>query len=152
MTEAITTDGRVGVATSTDAAARTDYVRGVNLLKAEATGMTTGQVGVPGPGRGLSTYDLFVLWHHRDGRDDAADPGRSQRGPSRPVFLPWHRFMLIFLEAQLQRVLEQPDLRPALLGLGGGRRVHARSRSAWRRSGPRTAWAWATRSTAARSP
>lgn len=89
---------------------RDDYVRGVGLLKAESTGLTTRDVGVPGTRRELSTYDLFVVWHHRAMSEmtpaTQSDRNAAHRGP---VFLPWHRFMLIFLEAQLQRVLSKRD-------------------------------------------
>jgi tyrosinase len=92
-----------------DAASRADYARGVGLLKAEQTGVTTTQAGVPGPARQLSTYDLFVLWHHRS-MNTMTPPNQGDRNAAHrgPVFLPWHRFMLIFFEAQLQRVLNKP--------------------------------------------
>jgi tyrosinase len=45
----------------------------------------------------------------RDG--DLTPPGQGDRNAAHrgPVFLPWHRFMLILLELQLQRVLSDPD-------------------------------------------
>lgn len=81
-----------------DAPARDAYIQGLKLLKAE-------MLDEP-----LSTYDFFVIWHHQammiptpvtQGRRNAAHVG--------PVFLPWHRFFLIVLEQQLQRVLDNPD-------------------------------------------
>lgn len=79
-----------------DAAARDAYVRGVKLLKQE----------VLQPG-GPSTYDVFVIWHHRammtlTPADNAQGRNAAHMGP---VFLPWHRYVMIVLEKQLQRVL-----------------------------------------------
>jgi tyrosinase len=67
-------------------AARDDYIRGVLLLKRE----------FPSAG-GLSTYDLFVRWHHE---------GAMHWGPA---FLPWHRHFLIEFEKALRRVLQNPQ-------------------------------------------
>ena len=93
-----------------NAAARDAYVQGVLLLKAEMSGTTTADLGIPSrPGVSshvLSTWDLFVYWHmvamfeRLDGRN-AAHSG--------PVFFPWHRWMMILLEAQFQRVLADAD-------------------------------------------
>jgi len=90
----------------TNAAARTKYVTGIKLLKAEFTGPTTVSLGIPGPSARVSTYDLFIVWHHvamstlTPGTQN--DRNEAHRGP---VFLPWHRFMLRQLELNLQRVL-----------------------------------------------
>lgn len=75
-------------------AVRDQYIRGVKLLKQE----------VPQP-RGSNTYDLFVIWHVR--AMNMATPAGSDRNAAHrgPVFLPWHRHMLIELERALQRVL-----------------------------------------------
>jgi tyrosinase len=90
----------------TNAIARGNYARGVNLLKAEFTGPTTTNLGIPGPSRRVSTYDLFVVWHHTAMTTltppTQADRNAAHRGP---VFCPWHRFMLLQLELNLQRVL-----------------------------------------------
>jgi tyrosinase len=90
----------------TNASARSNYARGVNLLKAEFTGPTTTNLGIPGPSRRVSTYDLFVVWHHTAMMTltppTQADRNAAHRGP---VFCPWHRFMLLQLELNLQRVL-----------------------------------------------
>ena len=47
-----------------DSTARQNYIRGVNLLKQEFLGPTTSDFGIAGPSRQVSTYDLFVAWHH----------------------------------------------------------------------------------------
>ena len=94
----------------TDAGARQRYIEGVLALKAENTGVQSGSLGVPGTSQELSTYDLFILLHHRS-MMVLTPPTQMDRNAahSGPVFLPWHRFMLIFFEAQLQRVLADPD-------------------------------------------
>ena len=90
----------------TDAAAREKYARGVNLLKAEFTGSTTVSLGIAGPAQRVSTYDLFIVWHHTamstPTPSTQGDRNAAHRGP---VFCPWHRFMLRQLELNLQRVL-----------------------------------------------
>lgn len=89
-----------------NAAARAKYVTGVKLLKAEFNGPTTTSLGIPGPSAKVSTYDLFIVWHHvaMSTLTPATqnDRNAAHRGP---VFLPWHRFMLRQLELNLQRVL-----------------------------------------------
>lgn len=91
----------------TNAAARDSYVQGVTLLKNEDSGTTTGSLGLPGPSKQVSTFDLFVVWHHW-AMDQFTPPTQGERNAahSGPAFLPWHRYMLIQLEAQLQRVLD----------------------------------------------
>ncbi len=90
----------------TDAAVRNKYADGVNLLKREFTGPTTKSLGISGPSRPVSTYDLFVVWHHTAMTTmtpaTQGDRNAAHRGP---VFCPWHRFMLRQLELNLQRVL-----------------------------------------------
>ncbi|MDQ3893844.1 MAG: tyrosinase family protein [Actinomycetota bacterium] len=90
----------------TNAPARAGYIRGVKLLKGEGSGTTTRSLGIPGPSKELSTFDLFVVWHHW-AMEQFTPPTQSDRNAAHrgPVFLPWHRHMLILLEAQLQRVL-----------------------------------------------
>ena len=93
----------------TNQAARDDFVQGVNRLKQEPTGLTTNDLGIPSrPGVGnqqLSTYDLFVIWHVT-AMNEATPPGANRNAAHMgPSFLPWHRWLLILLEAQLQRVL-----------------------------------------------
>jgi tyrosinase len=89
-----------------NATVRSNYARGVNLLKAEFTGPTTTNLGIPGPSRRVSTWDLFVVWHHTAMMTltppTQADRNAAHRGP---VFCPWHRFMLLQLELNFQRVL-----------------------------------------------
>lgn len=90
----------------TDHAARDAFVAGVLALKSEFLGTTTTDLGMPGPAQPVSTYDLFIAWHHLAmGR--MTPPTQSDRNAahSGPVFLPWHRLMLLLLELQLQRVL-----------------------------------------------
>lgn len=105
----------MGVRTNiaTDANARASYVQGVLALKAESAGVTTTDLGIPpAPGfsaQTVSTWDLFVIWHVRAmNLQTPAGSGRNaaHRGPA---FLPWHRWMMILLEAQFQRVLGDPN-------------------------------------------
>lgn len=90
----------------TNASAKQQYVQGVTLLKKEFTGPTTTSLGIAGPSRLVSTYDLFVIWHHTAmltmTPPTQGDRNAAHRGP---VFCPWHRFMLRQLELNLQRVL-----------------------------------------------
>jgi tyrosinase len=89
-----------------DETARKSYVQGVKLLKREHLGPTTNDLGIPGAAVQVSTYDLFVTWHHL-AMETFTPPTQGDRNAAHrgPVFLPWHRFMLILLELQLQRVL-----------------------------------------------
>lgn len=91
-------------------AVRDAYVQGVLALKAESLGPTTGQLGIPGASMPISTWDLFVVWHQR-AMMRMTPPGQFDRNAahSGPVFLPWHRLMLVLLEFQLQRVLGDDD-------------------------------------------
>ena len=90
----------------TNPVARDKYIRGVKLLKKEFAGPTTTSLGIPGPSRPVSTYDLFVVWHHLT-MTTFTPPTQGDRNAAHrgPVFLPWHRFMLLQLELSLQRVL-----------------------------------------------
>jgi tyrosinase len=91
-----------------DPDARKAYIRGIKLLKHENTTLTTAQFGIPGPANPVRTYDLFVIWHHLTMNTPVPPGGNplernaAHRGP---VFLPWHRVMLAWLEVHLQRVL-----------------------------------------------
>lgn len=89
---------------------RDAYVQGALALKAENLGPTTAQLGIPGPVQPVSTWDLFVVWHQR-AMMRMTPPTQIDRNAahSGPVFLPWHRFMLLLLEIQFQRVLGDPD-------------------------------------------
>jgi hypothetical protein len=79
-----------------DTNARDRYIEGVLRLKRE----------IINPQQQLSTYDAFVIWHHRT-MNIFTPPNQRGRNAAHagPVFLPWHRYMLIALEQQLQRVL-----------------------------------------------
>ena len=90
----------------TSATARDKYIQGVKLLKNEFTGPKTSDFGIGGTSRPVSTYDLFVVWHHV-AMTTFTPPTQGDRNAAHrgPVFLPWHRFMLLQLEMNLQRVL-----------------------------------------------
>ena len=89
--------------------ARDGFIQGVRALNQELTELTTAGLGIPGPDTQLSTWDLFALWHHFT-MEIATPPGSGRNAAHRgPVFLPWHRWMLLLLEQQLQRVLGDPD-------------------------------------------
>lgn len=97
-----------------DAHSRDQYIAGVKRLKQEfLPGATAGQLGIAGANTAtpISTYDLFVVWHHR-AMSTPVPPGantmRRNAAHRGPIFLPWHRFFLIVLEQQLQRVLGDP--------------------------------------------
>ena len=89
-----------------NSAARDKYIQGVKLLKKEIPGPTTTSLGIAGPSQQVSTYDLFVVWHHL-AMSTFTPPSQGDRNAAHrgPVFLPWHRFMLLQLEMNLQRVL-----------------------------------------------
>lgn len=92
-----------------DAAARDGFVRGVLALNREPADLDTAGLGIPGPNTALTTWDLFVLWHYFT-MQTATPPGSERNAAHRaPVFLPWHRWMLLILETQLQRVLNDAD-------------------------------------------
>jgi tyrosinase len=86
------------------------YVEAVLALKAENLGPTTADFGLAGPATPVSTYDLFVLWHHL-AMMRMTPPGQFDRNSAHngPVFLPWHRLMLVLIELQMQRVLDDED-------------------------------------------
>ena len=97
-----------------DGHARRQYIDGVKLLKQEfLPGATAGPLGILGadPDEPVSTYDLLTVWHHRamnTAVPPGSDPDARNAAHSGPVFLPWHRFMLLVLEQALQRVLRDP--------------------------------------------
>jgi tyrosinase len=81
---------------TTDTSARDRYVNGVLRLKQEVNSQS-----------GLSTYDALVVWHVRAMMTMTPPTQNSRNAAHRgPVFLPWHRYMLIVYEQQLQRVLQ----------------------------------------------
>ncbi len=75
---------------------RDQFIQGVKLLKEDV-------LRPEWP----NTYDLFVIWHYV-AMNTYTPPSQSIRNSAHigPVFLPWHRWMLILLEYHLQRVLE----------------------------------------------
>jgi tyrosinase len=87
------------------------FAEAVLALKHEHLGPTTAQIGIPGPTEPVSTYDLFVVWHQL-AMMRATPPTQSDRNAahSGPVFLPWHRLMLLLLELHMQRVLGDDEL------------------------------------------
>jgi tyrosinase len=87
---------------------RESFVRGVTLLKQEDTGKTTADMGIAaGTPQPLSTYDLFVIWHHRAMSKHTPPDNQDGRNAAHrgPIFLPWHRLLLLILEQNLQRIL-----------------------------------------------
>lgn len=90
----------------TNTTARDQYIQGALLLKQEFLGPTTQNFGIAGPSVPVSTWDLFVIWHHVAMMTftpaTQSDRNAAHRGP---VFLPWHRWMMLLLEFQFQRVL-----------------------------------------------
>lgn len=95
----------------TDPDALAAYAGGVIALKAEFLGTTTADLGIAGPAQQISTYDLFTVWHHLAmGRLTPPTQGDRNAAHSGPAFLPWHRFMMILLELQLQRVTNDDTL------------------------------------------
>lgn len=94
----------------THAAAREAFILGAQRLKAEHLGPTTAQFGIPGRSRRVATWDLLVIWHQLAMmRMTPANQSDRNAAHSGPAFLPWHRFMLLFLELQLQRVLDDEN-------------------------------------------
>lgn len=94
-------------------AARDAYIQGVLALKQEDSGTTSDDLGFgrrPGvPNQLLSTWELFVIWHVW-AMNESTPPGSARNAAhSGPAFLPWHRWYLLLLEMQFQRVLGDPD-------------------------------------------
>jgi len=81
------------------AALRQAFITGCLRLKAE----------IPAGGT-LSTWDTFVVWHHR-AMMTLTPPTQGSRNAAHggPVFLPWHRYMLVLIERNFQRVLNDPN-------------------------------------------
>ena len=86
----------------TDARTRDQFVEGVHRLKAR-----------PWPGQpGLGMYDFFVFWHHRAMMLPTPVGARMRNAAhAGPVFLPWHRYMLLMLEFYLREELGDDDFR-----------------------------------------
>ena len=67
----------------------------------------------PWPGQqGLSLYDFFVFWHHR-AMMLSTPPGNGRRNAAHggPIFLPWHRYMLMRFETMLGEAIDDADFR-----------------------------------------
>lgn len=69
------------------------FITGVRLLKQE---QAAGE---------LSTYDSFVLWHF-EAMHALVNGALTNLAHEGPVFLPWHRYLLLLFERHLQRVLQ----------------------------------------------
>jgi tyrosinase len=93
---------------------RENFGRGVNLLKWDfSAGVTTQTLGFAGTPIPVSAYDQFVIWHYvamntltPDTPTNVTGRNSAHRGP---IFLPWHRFMLLLFEQHLRRVLEDTE-------------------------------------------
>ncbi|MGH8902560.1 MAG: tyrosinase family protein [Egibacteraceae bacterium] len=95
-----------------DTTCMAQFAQGVNLLKQDFSGgVTTASLGFPGPAMPVSTYDMFVLWHHLDMTTETPPGNSSGRNAAHrgSIFLPWHRFMLLLFEEHMRRVLENPS-------------------------------------------
>ena len=81
------------------------YFRGVTLLK--------DPIRHPWPGNaGLSVYDFFVAWHHASMMlMTPANQSDRNAAHSGPVFLPWHRYLLLRLEDRLRAALNDNTFR-----------------------------------------
>ncbi|HMI53389.1 MAG TPA: tyrosinase family protein [Candidatus Saccharimonadales bacterium] len=91
-----------------NATAMGKFCAGIKQLKNEFTGPTTTDLGIDGPSRPVSTYDLFVVWHVNAMMTTtpvSGNPTGRNAAHRGPVFAAWHRFMLRQLELNLQRVL-----------------------------------------------
>ena len=89
--------------TSLNAQQRADLVAALLKLKE-----TPSPFDARCPGEGcLSYYDQFVQWHVELIMCEATDPvdlNKRMRGHLGPIFLPWHRKMLLLLEEALRSV------------------------------------------------
>lgn len=96
------------------------YIKAVNLLKREPSGKSTADFGIPGPNNPVSSYDVFVIWHIQVSNAAipvGGDPMVRNWAHRGPVFLPWHRMMLLYLEGQCQRLLGSKDKPDRTFGL-----------------------------------
>ncbi|WP_298770214.1 tyrosinase family protein [uncultured Shewanella sp.] len=66
----------------------------------------------PGQEGQFSLYDFFVFWHHRAMMlSTPPEQMRRNAAHSGPVFLPWHRYMLLRLERMLGEAINDADFR-----------------------------------------
>lgn len=67
----------------------------------------------PWPGQPqLSMYDFFIFWHHRAMMlSTPVNQGDRNAAHSGPVFLPWHRYMLLMFEFSLREAVGDDDFR-----------------------------------------
>jgi tyrosinase len=93
-----------------DIGTRDSFIRGVKLLKQEESGKTTKDFGIKGAAKSVSTYDLFVIWHHQ-AMMTMTPPSQMFRNAAHggPIFCPWHRVMLILFEQNMQRILSDAN-------------------------------------------
>ena len=106
----------------TDETARKNYIQGVKLLKQEQLGPTTADLGIPGPPVQVSTYDLFVAWHHL-AMDTFTPPTQSDRNAAHRGYIPgmttvsgwWHLTLRRSpdVEAEIARLRNPPNWRNA---------------------------------------
>lgn len=93
----------------TNSADKSAFVQAVLALDDEFLGVSSTDLGIAGTPVQLSTYDLFAWWHFRT-MNIPTPLGSSRNAAHRgPVFLPWHRWMLLVLELNMQRVLGDPN-------------------------------------------
>jgi tyrosinase len=94
-----------------DKQVRTQFLEGVKILKNTPSGKSTKDFNIPalnGVDSPVSRYDLFVIWHFQAmNRYLPPDKPQQERGAAHmsPLFLPWHRIMLLAFEYNLQVAL-----------------------------------------------
>jgi tyrosinase len=90
-----------------DRQVRTKFLEGVKTLKNTPSGKSTKDFGIPGVNSPVSRYDLFVIWHSRTMHHLVPPNNQDERYAAHgsPLFLPWHRIMLLAFEYNLQVAL-----------------------------------------------
>jgi tyrosinase len=89
---------------------RLKFLDGVKTLKNTPSGKSTKDFGIPplnGVDSPVSRYDVFVIWHYQTMNRLVPPNNGDQRYAAHgsPLFLPWHRIMLLAFEYQLQVAL-----------------------------------------------
>lgn len=89
---------------------RTKFLEGVKVLKNTPSGKSTKDFGIPalnGVDSSVSRYDLFVIWHYQTMHQLVPPSNQDGRYAAHgsPLFLPWHRIMLLAFEYNLQVAL-----------------------------------------------